>query len=212
MRVGHRQHPYSTPFAFSEGGFYLFTLLSIIKILLGGVMNESGFTLIELLVIITILAILVVIAYPHFIELRYAWEAKRVEATFINALKVARAESYIHKKDVVLCTLNEAGACQRGGTDRLVVFYDNNGDAVLDANDKLVWQSDWGVKHGDLLLNVSLRRDYIKFMGASARPLGHIGHLRYCSVSDNRRLSFKVIINMAGNVRVERGDLVGVGC
>lgn len=174
--------------------------------------GQQAFTLIEMLVVIAIVAIMAVIAYPYFMEWLYAIEAKRVEHLFVQGLKEARAQSYITKKDVVICTINEAGQCSRGANTMLILFHDENRNNKKDEADTLIYQSAWWIKHGEITLNTSLSRDYIRYMGDTSRPRGHIGHLRYCSVSDNKRLSFKVIVNMYGNVRVEREELVEVGC
>ena len=173
---------------------------------------QTGWTLIETLVVMAIMGVLLVIAYPYIMEMLYAAESKRVENLFVQALREARANSYITKKDVVICTLNSTGGCDRAADSLLTLFEDVNGNNRKDTTDRVIYQSDWQIKYGSILLRTSLSRDYIRYMGDTAKPRGHIGHLRYCSVSGNKRLSFKVIVNMYGNVRVERGDLVEVGC
>lgn len=174
--------------------------------------QQIGYTLIELMVVVSVIAIVALITYPHIMEMLYAMESKRVESAFVQINRQARAKSYVTRQDVVICSLTEQGECGRGANTMLVLFYDKNDNNKKDDTDEIIEQMSWKIKYGDILLNTSLHRDYIRYMGDSAKPRGHIGHLRYCSVSDNKRLSFKVIVNMYGNVRVERGDLVQVGC
>lgn len=174
--------------------------------------TQKAYTLIELMIVITIIAVISVLAYPSFMEMRYVMEAREVELKFIDSLRQARAYSYITKKDVLICTINEQGQCDRAADKSLMVFYDVNDNNQKDGNDELLSQNDWKIHYGRILLRVSASRGYIRYMGNTSRPRGHFGHLQYCSPSGNKRLSFKVIVNAQGNVRVERGDLVDVGC
>lgn len=174
--------------------------------------EQEAYTLIEMLVVVSIMGIMSVLAYPYIMEYLYAMESKRVESAFIQMTRQARNYSYMNRQDVVICTLDESGNCGRSANTTLALFYDKNRNNKKDNGDDIIEQGTWRLKYGDILLRTSLSRDYIRYMGDTAKPRGHIGHLRYCSVSKNKRLSFKVILNMHGNVRVERGDLVEVGC
>lgn len=172
----------------------------------------QAWTMTELLVVIAIIAVVAMLAYPNVLELIRGMESRRVERMFYEVLRQARAESFIHKKDVLVCNLNDAQVCDRAGMGQLWLFFDSNDNNQKDANERAIYQQDWRLHHGRILLRTSAQRHYIRYMGDSSKPRGHIGHLQYCSVSDNPRLSFKMIVNMHGNVRVERGDLVDVGC
>lgn len=171
-----------------------------------------GFTLIELLVVISIISIITLISYPALQNLFYIMEANKVERTFIDMMRTARAESYITKKDVMLCPFDETGQCNRAGTSGIMVFYDNNVNNRFDDADVLVSKSAWQIKRGSLLLRSSASRHYIRYMGDTSKPRGHMGHLRYCSYSNNDKLKFKVIYNAYGHLRVERQELLEVGC
>ena len=174
--------------------------------------QQSAFTLLEAMVVVAILAILAVIAYPYVIHLLQAAESKRVERMFVDALRQAQAESHISKKDVLICTLNAQQICDRNGHDALWLFFDGNDNNQKDADEKAIYEQDWRLKYGQIELRASALRPYIRYMGDTSKPRGHFGHMKYCSESSDPRLSFKVIFNAYGKVRVERGDLVGVGC
>lgn len=173
---------------------------------------QKAFTLVELTVVVAIIAIVALLAYPYVLHLLKASESKRVERMFIDALRQARAESYTSKQDVLICTLNAQQICDRGGRDALWVFFDNNDNNQKDVDEKALYEQQWQLKYGDIELRASALRPYIRYMGDTAKPRGHFGHLKYCSSSEEARLSFKVIFNAYGQIRVERGDLVEVGC
>lgn len=175
----------------------------------------KGFTLLEMLVVLVIVGIVMILAYPNILAWLQASESRRVEMMFKDMLREARAESYVTRKDVTICTLNEQGDCDRAGNGMLVMFYDKNSNNKKEENEKALSRQDWRLKYGKILLRASASRHYIEYKGDTARPRGHFGHLQYCSESENPRLSLKVIVNMHGQVRVERADLVGlagVGC
>lgn len=180
--------------------------LSVFK----GFGKARGFSLVELVVVIAIMAIVVVLAYPSILAWLQAAESRKVESTFKSMLRQAKAEVSVTRRDIIICTLNEQSVCDRAGSGVLVMFYDENGNNKKETNEQALYQQDWHLKHGRILLRTSAARHYIEYKGDTAKPRGHIGHLQYCSVSDNQRLSFKVIVNMQGQVRVERGDLVKV--
>lgn len=167
--------------------------------------SQRAFTLVELMAVVTIIAVIAVVAHPFVMNLLYSIESKRVEASFIDGLRQARVQSFIHKKDVVICTIDEHGVCRRGADTSLILFYDNNRNNKKDDEDTIIEQSAWRLKYGDILLRTSASRDYIRYMGDTSKPRGHIGHLQYCSISNNPEHSFKVVVNMYGGVRVERG-------
>lgn len=177
--------------------------------------NQKAFTLLELSVVMVIVGIMVALAYPSILAWLQASESRRAEMMFKDMLRQARAEAYISKRDVMICTLNAQKECDRAGVGVLVMFYDENRNGKKDVNESVLFEQDWKLRYGQILLRVSAARHHIKYQGHSATPRGHFGHLRYCSESNNARLSFKVIVNGHGRVSLDRGDLVGmsgVGC
>lgn len=177
--------------------------------------TQRAFSLFEMIIVLAIIGIVAVLAYPSILAWLQASESRRVEMMFKNMLRQARAEAYVSRRDISICTLNQSEVCDRAGDGVLVMFYDDNNNQKKDANEKAIYRQDWNLSHGKILLRASAVRHYIEYKGDTAKPRGHIGHLQYCSESQNARFSFKVILNMHGQVRVERGDLVGmsgVGC
>ena len=87
-------------------------------------MSSSGFTLIELMVTIAVLAIIVSIAAPNISTQLANQRVKSTAATFANALKEAKIESFLRRQV-------------------LSVSYNNNGTAagiinIIDQNAKVI--------------------------------------------------------------------------
>lgn len=172
-------------------------------------MREKAFTLVELLIVLGVISVITMIAYPYYLHMMHKMESQRVQHYFVDMLRQARNEAKITARNVMICTLNESEACDRAANQKLTMFYDNNANNKKDPDDTIIYNQDWGLQYGELLLNVSLHRPYIKYKGVTARPFGHFGHLRYCSISPDMQLSFKVVLDMQGNTRIERGRYSG---
>lgn len=173
---------------------------------------QQGFSLIEMLIVVAILGILVLIGYPAIISLLQSMESQRIENELKQALRQARSESFITKQDVVVCMADSNRQCNRTAQDSLLVFIDSNRNGRIDNKETPIYQTSTQLKYGTLTLNASLHRPYMRYQGNTGKPTGHFGHIKYCSQSDNKHLSFKLIVNAHGNVRIERHSLTNIAC
>ncbi len=174
--------------------------------------HQAGVTMIELLTALGIIAVMAMIALPAYDRLMQRYESHSVARHIQEAIRRAKIEAALHQKDVIVCTTNDAGVCDRFGQNALMVFVDKNRNNRPDAADVMALNQPLQLQHGMLSMNVSLSRHYIKFMGDNAKPRGHIGNIRYCSHAKNSSLDHKMVINMHGLVRVERGDVENLNC
>lgn len=174
----------------------------------GIVGEQKGLTLIELMVVVIVIAVISMIAYPNIMKSLQKMEANHVASIITDALKQARAQSHITKQNVIVCPADEFNLCHRQLGKKIIVFKDLDGNARLD-DDELMMEHELNLKYGRLDMRVSASRHYIKYFGSSASPRGHFGHIKYCSVSDDARLSYKIILTHMGAVRKSFED---VGC
>lgn len=174
--------------------------------------HQSGFGLIETMVVVIIIGILVTFAYPAIISTLQSWESKRVESELKQALRQARAQTYISKADTTLCITDTTHQCNRLGQYGLLLFVDQNKNTRLDSNETTLYYTNLNLKYGSVVVNASAHRNHIRYQGNTGKPTGHFGHILYCSPSDNKRLSFKLILNAQGGVRIQRQDLLNIGC
>lgn len=108
-------------------------------------MNKShGFTLLELLVVITIIAILTMLAIPSFKQLIQSNTMSSNVNTFLADLRYARSESIRRGGGVVMCRSNAPEAASpvcnnlsgpggNGWVSGWIIFHDFNNDGVKDA-------------------------------------------------------------------------------
>lgn len=174
----------------------------------GIVGEQKGLTLIELMVVVIVIAVISMIAYPGIMKSLQKMEANHVASIITAALKQARAQSHITKQNIIVCPADEFNLCHRQLGKKIIVFKDLDGNARLD-DDELMMEHELNLKYGRLDMRVSASRHYIKYFGSSASPRGHFGHIKYCSVSDDARLSYKIILTHMGAVRKSFED---VGC
>ena len=174
----------------------------------GIVGEQKGLTLIELMVVVIVIAVISMIAYPGIMKSLQKMEANHVASIITAALKQARAQSHITKQNIIVCPADEFNLCHRQLGKKIIVFKDLDGNARLD-DGELMMEHELNLKYGRLDMRVSASRHYIKYFGSSASPRGHFGHIKYCSVSDDARLSYKIILTHMGAVRKSFED---VGC
>ena len=170
--------------------------------------GQRAFTLIELMVVVIVVGVICMIAYPNVMRALRGMEANNVASVITDALKEARSQSHITKQNIIMCPADESNRCYRQAGVKIIVFRDLDGNARLD-DGELIKEYDLNLKHGRIDMRVSASRHHIKYFGSSASPRGHFGHIKYCSVSDDARLSYKIILTHMGAVRKSFED---VGC
>lgn len=159
--------------------------------------------MVELMVVLTIMAILALIAYPQFNYQFATAEANTVKRNLIMMVKEAKVSSYAYRSQVYLCLLNEGGECDKDGDTRIVVFYDNNDDKKFDSSiDELIESKALNLNYGGLSLN-SANRQYIRFAYDTGMPRGHFGNIKYCSEDGSYdEVSFKLSFSQTGKVTI----------
>ena len=164
--------------------------------------QNKGFTLVELIVTVSIIAIIVTIATPFVLTQLAAMEAKRIRYTLSNTLAVAKAESLIRRKDLILCLSDTNGRCDRNSNAVLLLFVDSDGNNDFDVGtDLLLEQQRLSPKYATIHLRVGAKRHYTKFWGDSGKPRGHFGHIKYCPNSTYNTAKYQISFNQVGIIK-----------
>lgn len=173
----------------------------------------KGFTLVELIVTLAIIAIIVTIATPFMLRQLATMEAKRIRYALSNTLKVAKAESLIRRKNLILCLSNDNSRCNRNSNEVLLLFIDNNRNNHFDqGTDQLVEQQHLSPKYATIHLRVGSRRHYTKFWGNSGKPRGHFGHIKYCPTSVHNSVKYQISFNQAGIIKYKPNSSHRTNC
>lgn len=117
--------------------------------------------MIELLTVLGIVAVMAMVALPAYDSLMQRHESQSVARHIQEAIRRAKIEASLHQKDVIVCAINDAGACDRFGQSGLMVFVDKNRNNRPDATDVMALNQPLQLQHGMLSMNVSLSRHYI---------------------------------------------------
>lgn len=173
----------------------------------------SGFTLIELIVTVSILAVIAMFAAPAILSQLADMEAKRIRYKITDILAVAKAESSIRRQDLILCLADNSGACDKDGTERLLLFADTNDNQNFDLSvDSLIEEQRLNSKYGTLHLRASVLRNYVRFAGDNGKPIGHFGHIKYCPSSIYSKSMYQISFNKVGIIKYKSNDISETGC
>ncbi len=164
--------------------------------------QQKAFTLIELIITIAIIAIIITVATPYVLTQLAATEAKRIRYDISNTLSIAKAESLIHRQNLIVCLSDDNSTCNKNSNSALLLFADNNDNKSFDAGvDLLLTVQRLDPKYATLHLRASAGRHHIKFFGDTGTPRGHFGHIKYCPNTSYNTNKYQVSFNNIGIIR-----------
>jgi type IV fimbrial biogenesis protein FimT len=163
--------------------------------------RERGVTLLEAMVVVSIAAILAVLAVPGMLEL--IWDARQ-EASAMDMylhLNYARSESIRRGYRVAVCPSRDGASCLGAAIweSGWIVFADLNSNGIVDGAETILRA------HGKLDEGSTMRgsRQRITYQSTGFSP-GYNDTLKLCDVRGAARAR-SVVINMVGRVRVVTG-------
>lgn len=163
--------------------------------------QQRAFTLIELIITIAIIAIVITVATPYVLTQMAAIEAKRIRYDISNTLSIAKAESLIHRQNLLVCLSDDNSTCNKNSKSALLLFADNNDNKRFDAGvDLLLNVQRLDPKYATLHLRAG-GRDHVKFFGDTGLPRGHFGHIKYCPNTSYNTAKYQVSFNKVGIIR-----------
>lgn len=173
---------------------------------------NNGFSLLELIVTISIMAIIATIAIPAILTQLANMEAKRIRYDIINTLALAKAESLIQRRDLLVCLSDDNSSCHRDSSKSLLLFIDNNDNQNFDKNiDVLLNEQRLSPRYATMNLRAA-NRHYTKFYGDSGKPRGHFGHIKYCPNSIYNNSKYQISFNQGGIVKYKPNDSHPTDC
>jgi type IV fimbrial biogenesis protein FimT len=131
---------------------------------------QRGFTLIELMTAFTVLAVLLGLAIPTFLNVIRNNRVTTQTNDLVSALNYARSEALKRSNTVTACSSTDGASCA-GATDwstGWIVFTDINSNGTLDGADVRLQQ--WPATTGGITLN-STTRPFVRY-GSSGMSSG----------------------------------------
>jgi len=199
----------------SNPNLFNFTFINHSKVITNfpDLYSQKGFNLVELIITIAILAIIATIAAPAILNQLASMEAKRIKNQLETTFKIAKAESFIRRQNLLVCLSNSGGRCHRDSYKKLLLFVDNNDNKHFDVQvDVLLKEESLNPKYSTLSLRVGNKRHYTKFWGDSGKPRGHFGHIKYCPSSTYSQAMYQISFNQGGIIRYKPNDIHPTDC
>lgn len=167
---------------------------------------SRGFTLIELLIVVSITAILAVIAIPTMSESVKNSKLKELSSEFTAALHLAQSESIKRGIQVTMKPQQLSGYTWKAGWD---IFVDTNRDGTQDVGEELIQAYIIPSNGLTLVSKDNTFASWLSFQasGASRGTGGGSGGFRICRSDANTAKSRSITIQGSGNVIVEEGTL-----
>lgn len=172
----------------------------------------AGFSLVELMVALAIFAIMASVAIPSFANMvrdnRLASSVNELHA----ALVLARSEAIRSRTRVTACTSPDGAQCasQAGWHNGWILFADDNGNARVDAGEKVMRRGE-AMAEGVVAVGNATLVDYVSYAPAgSTRAVGgalQMGTIRACSGESQRA----IVISASGRARVVRSAQCELG-
>lgn len=162
---------------------------------------STGYTLIELIVATALLALLLQLAVPAFLNLLAAWQRDAATRTLTGHLSLARTEAIRQSQRVVVCNSSDGKACAHSShkdwKEGWLVFQDRNRNGQFDEEtDSLVTMAaeQTGIK--SMLGNASSQR--LVFLPSGLMSAG-MGTIR---VTPQSGIAQRITISRVGRVRL----------
>ena len=163
-------------------------------------MVRQGFTLVELIVTLSIMGIITAMVTPVILTKLADMEAKSIRYTLVNTLKLAKAESFVRRKDLIMCLSDNGGICHKDSSKSLLLFIDNDDNKNFeDGTDTLVHMQVLNPKYALLKLRAG-GRHYVRFAGDSGKPRGFFGHIKYCPSVHFNAAQYQISFSQGGMI------------
>lgn len=166
--------------------------------------KHQAFTLLEMLIIMTIMAIIVMIAVPSFHNIRESQELTTLFPTIQQNVNFARNTAQSFHTNTVMCSSSSMLQCETNQWNKgILIFSDINKNKTIDENEIIHASIQTHLKYGNLKWNGGATSpNIVTFQGDSGLPLGSFGHFSYCSFNKSQNNRY-IPLSPMGHIRIE---------
>ena len=166
--------------------------------------KTHAFTLIELLVTITILAIISMIAIPHYHQFRERQEVAQLLTTIRQHVNLSKSLASTYHTQIVICSSSNATKCENNQWHKgMIIFSDLNQNKTLDSNEPIQKTVITDMKYGSFQWNGGAANpNSITFQNDSGLPRGSQGNFMYCSLKHPANHRY-IAISPMGHTRIQ---------
>ncbi len=162
------------------------------------------------MIVLCIAALTFMIAAPSFAEIGERWRADRVASTVATVLRSARGYSLKYRDTVMVCGVRRLGvaqqACISDWSRGVIVFIDaDRNRRYTDGDEKLDEFAFGMVNPGAVLCKNRVNVGAIGYIYNGTLNPSTLASVYFHSSTRETQFRRRIIVNMAGRVRVEKG-------
>lgn len=162
-------------------------------------MTQRGFTLTESLIVLTILSVLVSVAWPAINHFFKRHEAMKVVDSLQTLLSAGRAYALSNHRSLTLCGSSDSKRCDAVWTGGLLLLEDANRNGLVDGNDRILQFVALNIQPSQLVWRgFGGNKVIIERFGTT---FASNGTFTYCWQDQDPLYRRQVVINRAGRVR-----------
>ena len=168
----------------------------------------TGMSLFELLISLGILAMLLSSSIPDFSELAESISGKITLRKLATAVQLGKSTAITNDITVTLCKSVDGLACGGLWQDGVLIFTDQNRDAIINDNDKLVRHITFPDSNGHIKFRAFQNKQALQLTSMGVTHYQN-GNFTYCPFSGNNLFARQLIVNRTARLRFaqdENGD------
>lgn len=165
----------------------------------------TGLTLLELLISLGILAILIGTSMPDFSEFTESISGKTTLRKLATAIQLGKSSAITNDTTVTLCKSVDGLHCGGNWQDGVLIFTDQNRDASIDENDKVIRHIRLPDSKGHIRFRAFQNKQALQLTSLGTTHYQN-GSFTYCPFSGNKAFARQLIVNRTARLRFAQDE------
>lgn len=166
--------------------------------------KKSAFTLLELVITLTVIAILCMIALPHYHDIRERQEVGQLLSLIRQNVNLSKSLASAHHTKIVICSSANLSTCEDNQWHKgMIIFMDLNQNHALDPHEPIQKIIKTDIQYGSFQWKGGIVNSHtITFQNDSGLPRGSQGSFHYCSFNHPKN-NRSIVVSPMGHTRIE---------